>query len=212
MKKLLLLIPLVVGMSSSAWAGSCTSGLLSGYEGSGFSCSIGDLTFSDFSFTGLSDTSTVDVMTGTESGFDFGVDLVAVAPASESALIGYMVTCDGCTVDDWALQTGGAGSLGTGGVSVVEFSSPGVLEQFTQGPANVTSGTGSATFAPTATPLSVATTINLGGGTAGTVTTLGSVTNLFSETSTSTVPEPSSLILCAGFLGLLPFARRRFAR
>jgi hypothetical protein len=211
MKKMLLLITFVFGGCYSAWASSCTSGALSGYEGSGFSCSVGDLTFSAFNFSGLSGTSPVDVVPGPESGLDFGVDLVAIAPTSVSASIDYTVTCDGCSMDDWALQTGGAGSAGTGGVSVVEFSSPGVLEQFTQGPANVTSGIGSATFAPTATPLLVATTINLGGGTSGTVTTLGSVTNLFS-TNTSTVPEPSLLIVCAGLLGLLPFARRKFAR
>jgi len=210
MKKLFLLIPLVIGMGASAWASSCTSEALSVYEVSGFSCTIGDLAFSNFTSSGVEASTTVSDVTGPESGLNFAVDLAAVGP-TEVASIDYLVTCDACTLDDWALQTGGAGSLGEGGVSVVEFSTPGLLTQFTQGPANVTTGTGSATFSPE-TLLNASTTISLGGGTAGTVTTLGSVTNLFSVSSNSTVPEPSSLILCAGLLGLLPFARRRFAR
>jgi hypothetical protein len=213
MKKLFLLIPLVLGVGSSAWASTCTSAALSVYEGSMFSCNIGDLVFSNFTSSGIDTSTTVADITGPESGLDFAVDLTAVGPGNEAASIGYLVTCDGCTMDDWALETGGAGSVGNGGVSVVEFSTPGVLEQFTHGPANLTTGTGSATFSPADSVLSVATSIALGGGTAGTVTTLGSVTNLFSLTSsTSPVPEPSLLILCAGLLGLLPFARRRFAR
>jgi hypothetical protein len=212
MKKLLLLIPLIMGVGSSAWASSCSSDALSVYEGPGFSCNIGDLVFSNFTSSGIDTSTTVSDITGPESGLQFAVDLTALGPGSETPSIDYVVTCDTCTLDDWELQTGGAGSPGNGGVSVIEFSTPGLLSQFTQGPANLTTGTGSATFLPTAAPLSITTSIALGGGTAGTITTLGSVTSLFSETSTSTVPEPSSLILCAGFLGLLPLARRRFAR
>jgi len=210
MKKLFLLIPLVLGLGSSAWAGVCTAEALSAYEASGFSCNIGDLVFSDFTSSGIDTSTTVSDITGPESGLDFGVDLTAVGPGNEGASIGYLVTCTGCTIDDWALQTGGAGSVGEGAASVVEFSTPGVLSQFTQGPGNTTTGTGSATFSPADAALSITSSIALGGGTAGTITTLGSVTNLFS-TSAST-PEPSSLFLCAGLLGLLPFARRRFVR
>jgi hypothetical protein len=209
MKKLFLLIPLVLGVGASAWANGCTPEALSVYEVSGFSCTIGDLAFSNFTSSGVDTSTTVSDVTGPESGLNFAVDLASVGP-TEVASIDYLVTCDACTLDDWALQTGGAGSLGEGGVSVVEFSTPGLLTQFTQGPANVTTGTGSATFSPE-TSLNASTTISLGGGIAGTITTLGSVTNLYSI-SASTVPEPSSLILCAGLLGLLPFARRRFAR
>lgn len=210
MKKLLLLMPLVLGVGSSAWASSCTSDALSVYEGATFSCTIGDLVFSDFSSTGVDTSTTVGDVTGPESGLNFGVDLTAIGPGNEGASISYLVTCDGCTLNDWELETGGAGSSGTGAVSVVELSTPGVLNQFTQGPANTTTGTGSNTFSPE-TSLGVTTSIVLGGGPAGTITSLGSATNLFSLTpNASTVPEPSALILCAGLLGLLPFARRKF--
>ncbi len=212
MKKLLLLIPLMVGVGSSAWATSCTSGALSVYEGTSFSCNIGDLVFSNFTSSGVDTTTNVGDISGPESGLDFGVDLTAVGPANVSASISYLVTCDMCTIDDWALQTGAAGSSGAGAVSVVELSTPGVLNQFTQGPGNTTTGNGSETFSPADTSLSVTTSMVLGGGPAGTITSLGSTTNLFSETSSSTVPEPSSLMLCAGLLGLLPFARRKFVR
>jgi hypothetical protein len=213
MKKLFLLIPLVLGVGTSAWANDCSSDPLSVYEGVGFSCTIGDLTFSNFTSSGIDTTTTVNDITGPESGLVFGVDLNAIGPNSETASIGYLVACDAaCTLSDWELETGGAGSSGEGAVSVVEFSTPGVLDQYTQGPANSTTGTGSAPFSPE-TSLIANTSIALGGGTAGTITTLGSVTNLFSLTTTSsTVPEPSSLLLCAGLLGLLPFARRKFAR
>ena len=53
MKKLLLLIPLVLGVSSSAWAAACASDALSVYEGAGFSCTIGDLVFSNFTSSGI---------------------------------------------------------------------------------------------------------------------------------------------------------------
>jgi hypothetical protein len=213
MKKTLLLITFAFGLSYSAFAGACADTTLATYEGAGFSCSIGDLTFSSFSSTGIDTTNTVDTVMGTESGLQFAVDLAAPSSPSVTAAIGYTVTCDMCTMDDWELQTGGAASSDNGGVSVVEFSTPGVLTQFTEGPSNVTTGTGSATFSPAESSLIVNTNIALGGGNPDTVTTLESVTNLFSITaSTSTVPEPSTLILCAGVLGLLPFARRRFAR
>jgi hypothetical protein len=212
MKRMLFLTTFVLGVSYSAWASGCTSEALSAYEAPLFSCNIGDLVFSNFTSAGVDTSSTVSDITGPESGLDFGVDLTAVGPGNETALIDYLVTCDACTLNDWALETGGAGSAGEGAVSVVEFSTPGVLSQFTQGPGNATTGTGSATYSPE-TSLSIGSSIALGGGTAGTITTLGSVTNLFSVTpSTSTVPEPSSLIFCTGILGLLPFARRKFLR
>ena len=211
MKKLLLLIPLMVGVGSSAWATSCTSGALSVYEGTSFSCNIGDLVFSNFTSSGVDTTTNQGDISGLESGLDFGVDLTAVGPANVSASISYLVTCDMCSIDDWALQTGAAGSSGVGAVSVVELSTPGVLNQFTQGPGTQLRGMPEM-FSPADTSLSVTTSMVLGGGPAGTITSLGSTTNLFSETSSSTVPEPSSLMLCAGLLGLLPFARRKFVR
>jgi hypothetical protein len=212
MKKILFLTTFVLGVSYSAWAGSCTTEALSNYEASGFSCNIGDLTFSGFSFSSdIVDTSNnVDVTTGPEAGLDFPVDLTQLGPSNETASIGYTVTCAACTLDDWALQTGGATSTGTGAATVFEFSTPGVLFQTTQ--FGATTGIGSGTFSPADTLLPVSNSITLGGGSSTTVTSLGSVTNLFSQTSTSTVPEPSMLILCAGLLGLLPFARRKFSR
>lgn len=107
MKKIFLLIPLIVGVGSSAWASSCTSEALSIYEGSGFSCNIGDLVFSNFTSSGVDTTTTVTDITVPESGLDFGVDLAAVGPGNEGASIGYLVTCDGCSINDWALETGG---------------------------------------------------------------------------------------------------------
>jgi hypothetical protein len=206
MKKLLLLIPLVLGVGSSAWAAACTSEALSIYEGSGFSCSVGGLVFSEFSSTGIDTGTTVDPVTGPEAGLDFNVDLTA--PSSGAiASVDYEVSCTLCAIDDWELQNGTVTST-SGTVNVLEQSTPGALDQETSEPANTTIGIGAETFSPADPSLMVNTSISLGGGTSS--TTLQSFTSLFS--STSTVPEPSSLILCAGLLGLLPFARRRFVR
>lgn len=206
MKKLLLLIGFVLGVSSSAFATSCTSETLSNYLTLGpGGCTVGDLTFTDFTSSSDVTSATVNPISGPESGLEFAVDLSETGSGTETATIGYTVTCDGCSIDDWALQTGGAGSTGTGAVSVVELSTPGVLTQFTQGPANITIGTGSATFSPADSSLAVTTGIILGGGASNTVTSLGTATNLFSPV----VPEPSLLILCAGLLGLVPLARRK---
>ena len=65
------------------------------------------------------------------------------------------------------------------------------------------------TFAPVGS-LTVDKDILLGGGTSGLGSAVSSVTNLFSTTTVT--PEPSLLLLSAGFLGLVPFARRKFVR
>jgi hypothetical protein len=50
--------------------------------------------------------------------------------------------------------------------------------------------------------------VHVNGGSTGFGAQVSAVTNLFSQSST--VPEPSSLILCTGLLALLPIARRKF--
>jgi len=216
MKKTLLLIACAFGMSYSAFAGACVSDTLANYIADG-SCTIGDLTFSNFSYTPTAvgaiivppDTAvTVNPVMGPESGLEFAAGWFATPGTLEDSLIKYTVTCDStCDLTDWQLQLAGAGGTGDGLVNVSETSpqTPAGLSQTEFG--GIISGKGSATFPPVGS-MSVAKDILVyGGGVPGTSTQVSSVTNLF---STTTVPEPSLAILCTGLLGLIPIARRKF--
>ena len=218
MKTILLTMTLVIGFSFSAWGGACLNQDLNVYDASGFSCTIGDLTFSNFAYTPTEiggalvppDTSVmVNPITGPEAGLEFAAGWLATNGQLEDSLIKYTVTCSDCTIDDWVLQIAGAGGTGDGLVNVAE-TSPEVAIGLTQTEiGGVISGNGSGTFTPV-TSLSVAKDILVyGGGVPSTSTQVSSVTNLFSTAST---PEPSLLILCTGLLGLVPVARRKFVR
>jgi hypothetical protein len=220
MKKTLLLITFVLvgAFSALAMPVACTSESLADYVALTAGCTIGDITFDDFQYTPTSfmgapvppaGSVMVNPQTGTEAGFEFVAGWSAGAGQFEDSLITYTATCMGCLLDDWVLQTGGAGSAGLaadGVVNVTETSSqiPGALTQVTVGAGPVT-GVGSATFPPVAS-VTVSKDIFVYGASA-LSTQVSSVTNLFSSIAT---PEPSLLILCAGFLGLVPVARRKF--
>jgi hypothetical protein len=222
MKKTLLLIPFLFGVSYSAMAmpvPMCTPENLSDYEGLGSTgCTIGDLTFSNFSYTPTeiggaitppATTVMVDPISGVESGLTFAAGWAAGQSQLEDSLINFKVSCTGCEIDDWVLQIGGEGESGDGLVNVAE-TSPEVGTGLVQSSvANVTTGVGSGTFMPV-TSLSVTKDILVfGGGVTDTSSALSSVTNLFSTIAT---PEPSLVILCAGLMGLVPIARRKFVR
>jgi hypothetical protein len=219
MKKTLLLITFVFGGAFSALAApvACTSESLADYEALTAGCTIGDITFDDFNYTPTefggapvppAGSVMVNPQMGAEAGFEFVAGWTAGAGQFEDSLISYTATCMGCLLDDWVLQTGGAGSTGDGIVNVTETAGqiPGSLTQVTVGAGPVV-GIGSATFPPVAS-VSVSKDIFVYGASA-LSTQVSSVTNLFSQIAT---PEPSLLILCAGFLGLVPVARRKFGR
>ncbi len=217
MKKTLLLFTLVLGTSFAAWAGSCATATLAVYDAPGFSCSIDDITFSGFSYVpsgsviiSASDVSVTPEISGSELGFQFNAPWFALPGGFLDSFIDYTATCDGCQIDDLVLNMAGAGA-GTGGIVRVDENSPALTGTLTVGAAGATTIlSDSATFAPVGS-LTVSKDILLGGGTSGLGSAVSSVTNLFSTTPT-VVPEPSLLVLCAGFLGLAPMARRRFVR
>ena len=225
MKKTLLLITFVFGVSYSAFATPCMSDTLADYVTDG-SCTFDGLTFSGFIYTASGSNPVPDgsinvtpVDEGGEIGLQFsaigagpavgsGPDLTATSVIQFAATVD-SATCPGCAIDDLVLTQAGA-SAGPGGyVNVTETSSvlPGSL--VVGASPTVTILSDSATFSPTNT-VSVTKSIMIDGGTsAGLGSQDGLVTNLFSLT-TSPVPEPSLLILFTGLLALIPFARRKF--
>jgi hypothetical protein len=223
MKKILLLMTCAVGMSCSAFADPCgTDGTsLADYITQGTCTLTGtDLTFSGFSYSvsggtipiPSSDVTVVPTISGDEAGFVFNAPWVALSPDLLDVDIDYTVSCGGCEIDDWVLSMGGVALQGDAFANVGE-SSPQVSAPLAVGYTATSSiPTDSATFPPVGS-LTVDKDLTIyGGSTQGTIISkVSTLTNLFSTTST-VVPEPSLTILCAGLLGLLPIARRKFIR
>jgi hypothetical protein len=222
MKKTLLLTLSVFAASAvSASANTCTSDPLSIYDAPGFSCTLGDLTLSDFVYTPVSfggavvpaDT-TIDVTPITSSTGD-GLDVTATVPwtvdpgqLDQSSLTYDVSTSNPGGLTDLYLALAG-GFTGNGSASVTEDTgSAGLFTDYSSG---INIPNDSATFSPVGT-LSVKNGINLVGGSGGSGAEVSGFLNLFSEGSTATTPEPPLSLLCLGALAFVPLARRKFVR
>lgn len=222
MKKILLLIPIALGVGSSAWAGACTSATLSVYDATGFTCTIGDLTFSNFNYNDISVTGgaltpsdmgvNVDPITsgfGTETGLEFMSSWLTGPGQSLDSSISFDVsTSDPLGITDLELfVVGGAG--GTGAASVAEGSSSPPVNLSTAFSTSFNDNDDKTTFPPADVfSLSLSKDIAVSGGTTG-FGHISEVYNLFSQGKTTMTPEPSLLVLCAGVLGLVPVVRRK---
>lgn len=222
MKQILLLIPIALGVGSTAWASTCASGALSTYDASGFTCTLGDLTFSDFHYVGASSGGGIDpgdagiTVSPVTSGFgsETGLLFTAAWLASEMQTIDSSISFDVSTtnpggITDLELNVVG-GAAGTGAASVAEVSFAPPVSLFTQFSGSSSIPTDMTTFPPSSVfSLHLNKDIGLAGGT---TTRSGAhvsdVYNLFSEGTTTMTPEPSLLLLCVGLLGFVPVARK----
>jgi hypothetical protein len=223
MKKMLLLtLSISVATAVSASAGTCVSDPLSIYDASGFSCTLGTLTFSDFTYAqngfggaSVPPDSSVDVATvtsgfGSDTGLEFSADWTVTPGELEHPTISFDVsTANPPGLTDMYLQAVG-GFAGNGSASVTEDTITPSESLFTAFAAGTDIPNDSVSFPPVGS-LSINGEISLVGGSGMAGSNISNVYSLFSE-GTAMTPEPSLTLLCLCALGIVPLARRKFVR
>lgn len=217
-----------IGSSFSAWASSCSSyTTLDEFLGSSFSCTVGDKTFSDFTYSSIASSgvtpvvaSEVDV-SSVDSGGEIGLEFESVWEASganafDDSTIGFVVTVTGASelVDDAqvALPSGSVDTLS--GVSSVSEGGcgpapciPGTWDIFTFDSSSGANTANASTILATPTgSVQVTKDISVSTGSGGGLAILSNVEDTFSQIA---VPEPRTISM---FLGLVFVAGLAFRK
>jgi len=204
MKRVLPLVLLTLLFSSASWAGQCQVASFNQYLATNFSCNIGPLLFSNFTYTPIFTGGAIDPTAaettfipitqgfGSEIGFELQDGWVATAGQTSGATITYTVTIclSGCGIT-------GAG-LGLNGFQYLPGQAQITLKNTTNPPANFNI-TATPSNNPVGTTFPGVSTINLSNGILSNGGPLGQGGfahisgdyNLFNFT----VPEPASLAL-----------------
>lgn len=217
MKKTLLMFSLFVCLSSVVQAAQCSGGTLAVYTVTGFTCTINDVTFHDFSYLssafggavapGASGVAVNPEIVGGNDGLLFSSGWLAGPSQIDDSLITYTATCNGCLIHNLILiMAGGASGTGLASVSETSTSVTPNVNLITGG----TQLTDMTTFTTGVGSITLTKDIGVSGGTDG-FANISAVSNLFS-TNTTTTPEPVLCLLCLGLLGMIPVARRKVRR
>jgi len=237
-KELLLVCPLLL-MATALWGTpmTCTSQQMSVYDASGFSCMLGGLTFSNFSFSDTNPPPTdaqVTVVPTTDSAGDvtlqFDGAFSAGAGSSMSVAISYLVMASSPVMTGEGIAMTGFSQSGNGSVDIGESICLGGMYS-----AGKCGGSGvdsigvydysstdnrtydSVAFSPAQSEIDVVKNIAINGGATGTRAS-ATVSEVFNTTMTSsgggttgggTVPEPSTMAMMGFGLLVSALAWRR---
>jgi hypothetical protein len=127
--KMLLIASVLLTVSVGALASSCPIAPMTTYLGKGFTCTIGDRLYSNFSYSGhgtLGITAAKVLVTPvdinpSQTGFDFSSHWTTNNGAFSDSIIGYLATATGGTlITDAALSLGGGSFTGLANIDIID--------------------------------------------------------------------------------------------